>query len=309
MPSRHSRRSFLAASASSAALAAIAGAPELAAQVAMARPAPPDAAQDPDLVVVNARVHTMDPRLPRAEAFAVTAGRFTAVGRSAEIRALAGRRTRVVDAKGMAVVPGFIDTHNHGRGEVLLYEVLVGNPFEVEMVSIASIVAKLRDRARQLPPGTWVEGYFHDDTKLTDRRPLGYALLVLAPLLIVAVLWFWVDLNEELADLPPWRALPLTVRIWRWSLTLLSLPAAAFASTALACMGGQGRLPFCPVWLEAPQGLHGLVARLFGFVFGGQWTPAVAAFVGYVALAAYAVGLLQWLLLRLPRQGRVAGGF
>jgi hypothetical protein len=51
------------------------------------------------------------------------------------------------------------------------------------------------------------------------------------------------------------------------------------------------------------------VARLFGFVFGGQWTPAVAAFVGYVALAAYAVGLVQWLLLRLPRQGRVAGGF
>ena len=42
----------------------------------------------------------------------------------------------------------------------------------------------------------------------------GYFML--APLLIVAVLWFWVDLNEELADLPPWRPLPLTVRIWRW---------------------------------------------------------------------------------------------
>jgi predicted amidohydrolase YtcJ len=175
MPARQSRRSFLAASASSAALAAIAGAPELAAQVAMARPAPPDAAQDPDLVVVNARVHTMDPRQPRAEAFAVTAGRFTAVGGSAEVRALAGRRTRVHDAKGMAVVPGFIDTHNHGRGEVLLYEVLVGNPFEVEQVSIRSIIEKLQARARQLPPDTWVEGYFHDDTKLTDRRPLTMA--------------------------------------------------------------------------------------------------------------------------------------
>ena len=58
---------------------------------------------------------------------------------------------------------------------------------------------------------------------LTDRRPMGYALLVVAPLLIVAGLWFWVDLNEELADLPPWRPLPLTVRIWRWSLTLHSL--------------------------------------------------------------------------------------
>jgi hypothetical protein len=144
---------------------------------------------------------------------------------------------------------------------------------------------------------------------LTDRRPLGFALLVVAPLLIVAALWFWVDLNEELADLPPWRPLPLTLRIWRWSVTFFSLATAAFASTALACMGGMARLPFCPVWLEAPLGLHGIVARLFGFVFGGQWTPGLAAFVGYGALAAYGVGVLQWLLVRLPRQGRIAGEF
>ena len=144
---------------------------------------------------------------------------------------------------------------------------------------------------------------------LTDRRPVGYGLLVVAPLLIVAALWFWVDLNEELADLPPWRPLPLTVRIWRWSLTLLSLVSAGFATTALACLGGAGRLPSCPLGLEAPAVLHGGVARVFGFIFGGQWTPAVAAFLGYVALAAYAVGLLQWLLVRLPRQGRIAGEF
>jgi hypothetical protein len=144
---------------------------------------------------------------------------------------------------------------------------------------------------------------------LTDRRPTGFLLMVLAPLVIVAALWFWVDLNEELADLPPWRALPLTVRIWRWSLTLFGLLTAAFASTALACLGGVGRLSFCPVWLEAPVGLHGIVARVFGFVFGGQWTPGVAAFVGYAALAGYGVGLVQWLLVRLPRQGRIAGEF
>ena len=65
----------------------------------------------------------------------------------------------------------------------------------------------------------------------------------------------------------------------------------------------------CKVWLEAPQGLHRVAERLFDFVFGGQWTEAVAAFVGYVALVAYAVGLLQWLLVRFPRQGRVAGEF
>ena len=54
---------------------------------------------------------------------------------------------------------------------------------------------------------------------LTNQAPLGFALLVAAPLLLVVVLWFWVDLNEELADFPTWRGLPLTVRIWRWSLT------------------------------------------------------------------------------------------
>jgi len=168
---RHSRRSFL--TATSASLAAIAGAPELAAHVEAARQAPAAAGgQDPDLIVVNAKVYTMDPQMPRAEAFAVTAGRFTAVGSTAEIKGLAGTRTQTYDAKGMTVVPGFVDTHNHAGGETLLYEVLVGNPFEVEFVSIRSIIGKLRERALQLPPGTWVEGYFFDDTKLTDKRAL-----------------------------------------------------------------------------------------------------------------------------------------
>ena len=38
---------------------------------------------------------------------------------------------------------------------------------------------------------------------LTDNRPLGYLLALVAHLLVVASVWFWVDLNEELADLPP----------------------------------------------------------------------------------------------------------
>ena len=53
----------------------------------------------------------------------------------------------------MTVVPGFIDCHNHAGGDVLLNEVLVGNPFEVEFVSIASIIAKLKAKAQQTPPG------------------------------------------------------------------------------------------------------------------------------------------------------------
>lgn len=144
---------------------------------------------------------------------------------------------------------------------------------------------------------------------LTNGRPAGFVLLVLAPLLIIGALWLWVDLNEELADMPPWRALPLTMRLWRWSLTFYGLASAALAATALPCVGGVTGRPLCQAWLEAPAGLHGVMAQVLGFIFGATWTPGVAAFVGYVTLVAYGVGMLQWLLLKVPRQGRVAGEF
>jgi predicted amidohydrolase YtcJ len=125
---------------------------------------------DADLVVFNARVYTVDSRAPKVEAFAINAGRFVAVGSTAEMKALIGKRTQSLDAKQMTVVPGFIDCHNHATGNVLLYDVLVGNPFEVEFVTIASIIEKLRAKARETPPGMWVEGYFFDDTKVKDNR-------------------------------------------------------------------------------------------------------------------------------------------
>lgn len=143
---------------------------------------------------------------------------------------------------------------------------------------------------------------------LTDQRPIGYVTALLAPLLMAGSVWFWVDLNEELADSRPGRALPMTVRIWRWSLTFFSVFAVGMSGSALGCARVL-RSAECKIWLEAPRGLHRVAERLFDFVFGGQWTEAVAAFVGYVALVAYAVGLLQWLLVRFPRQGRVAGEF
>jgi predicted amidohydrolase YtcJ len=125
-----------------------------------------------DLIVRNANVYTVDARLPRAEAFAVRGSRFIAVGSNAEIGALAGKGAQTFDAQGMTIVPGFIDCHNHPVGETLLYEVVVGNPFDVEFVTIAGILDKLTAKARQTPPGYWVEGFFYDDTKVKDKRPL-----------------------------------------------------------------------------------------------------------------------------------------
>jgi predicted amidohydrolase YtcJ len=125
-----------------------------------------------DLIVRNANVYTVDARLARAEAFALRGGRFIAVGTNAEIAALASKGAQVFDAQGMTIVPGFIDCHVHPVGEMLLYEVSVGNPFDVEFVTIASILDKLSAKARQTPAGYWVEGFFYDDTKVKDQRPL-----------------------------------------------------------------------------------------------------------------------------------------
>ncbi|HML15776.1 MAG TPA: amidohydrolase [Bryobacteraceae bacterium] len=160
---RHSRRGFL--SLTGAGLAGLACGPWVgAAQAAEG--------QDADLVVFNAKVYTVDSQAPKAEGFAVKDGRFVAVGSTADMKALIGKGTQTFDAKQMTIVPGFIDCHNHAPGNVLLYDVLVGNPYVVEFVTIDSIVEKLRARARETPPGTWVEGYFFDDTKVKDNRML-----------------------------------------------------------------------------------------------------------------------------------------
>src|SRR5437016_718500 len=166
MKHRHSRREFMGLSG--AGIAGLLGAHwPIGAAIAQI-----GSVQEPDLVVLNAKVYTVDPLVPRTEAFAVKAGRFAAVGTTEDVKSLIGRQTQIFDAKQMAVVPGFIDAHNHAPGAILLYDVIVGNPYQVEFVSIASIVDKLKERARATPPGFWVEGFFFDDTKVQDKRPL-----------------------------------------------------------------------------------------------------------------------------------------
>ena len=161
MSRRHSRRAFLNLTGAGAGLAAAGWAGSAF-----------GADADPDVVVVNARVYTVDDRLPKAQAFAVKGDRFLAVGSNETIRALAGPETRTVDAQGATIVPGFIDCHVHADGKTPLYEVVVGDPYGTEFSTIAGSIAKLKARAEQTPPDTWVTGYFYDDIKVKDGRPL-----------------------------------------------------------------------------------------------------------------------------------------
>lgn len=107
-----------------------------------------------DLVVVNASVRTMDVRQPTAEGVAVYGGRVVAVGTSAEVRRRAGARTRVVDAKGALVLPGFNDAHVH----------FLSGGFQLSSVDLRDadspreFASRIRRFAERLPAGRWVTG-------------------------------------------------------------------------------------------------------------------------------------------------------
>ncbi|MCI0435996.1 MAG: amidohydrolase [Gemmatimonadetes bacterium] len=159
------RRDFLGAGAGMAAALGIDGSGWTQAARETRRSAesgPAGARETPALVVVNARVWTGEAAAPGAEAFAVQNGRFTAIGATAGIRALAGPGTQVIDAAGMTVAPGFIDTHSHPTGVNELTGV------NVNLRTVAEVREALRKKAATTPPGYWVTGYMYDDTKL-DR--------------------------------------------------------------------------------------------------------------------------------------------
>ena len=69
--------------------------------------------QAPDLALVGGKVFTSDTTRPWAEAVAIRGERIVAVGTTADVRRLAGSRTRIIDVGGRVVVPGFNDAHDH----------------------------------------------------------------------------------------------------------------------------------------------------------------------------------------------------
>lgn len=74
---------------------------------------PADARPAADLIVRNAHIWTVNPKQPQADALAVLNGRFVAVGSEAAIMQWQGPHTRIVDAKGNRLLPGFNDEHVH----------------------------------------------------------------------------------------------------------------------------------------------------------------------------------------------------
>jgi predicted amidohydrolase YtcJ len=122
--------------------------------------------EEPETVLYNGKFWTLDQAQPRAQAVAISGGRFAAVGSNAEVLPLAGARTRKIDLAFKSVLPGFNDAHAHpvASGVEHLHKVACDKD------SIEQIQAALHERAQQTPPGQWVLGFLYDDGK--TPRPL-----------------------------------------------------------------------------------------------------------------------------------------
>ncbi len=133
----------------------------------------------PDVVLLNARVHTMDASGRVAQAMAIKNGRIMAVGTTARIRAMARASTVQRDLAGLTVLPGFFDSHNHMRATGL-------NFFRVDISktrTIAEVLAAIGARVATTPAGEWVaaSSRWHESQLAEDRFPTRTELDSVAP--------------------------------------------------------------------------------------------------------------------------------
>jgi predicted amidohydrolase YtcJ len=132
------------------------------------------------LILCNADVITMDASHPRARAVAVDSGRIVAVGSDAEMSPFQSAGSRLIDCRGGALLPGFIDAHCHLLSYAASLLSVDCSPAAVS--SIAGIQDALRRKAAQASPGTWLRATGYDETALAEgRHPTRWELDAAAP--------------------------------------------------------------------------------------------------------------------------------
>jgi len=121
-----------------------------------------------DLVLRNGRIVTMDDQWPQVSALAVKGDRITAVGSDGEMRRYTGKKTKVIDLKGMLAIPGFIEGHGH-------FYSLGASLMELELryaENWEAIIALVAAEAEKKKPGTWIVGRgWHQDKWNTKPEP------------------------------------------------------------------------------------------------------------------------------------------
>ncbi len=126
---------------------------------------------EPEIILYNGNIFTINPKEPTAQALAIADGRLIAVGSNAEILRLATARTKKVDLGFKTVLPGFIDAHTHPAYSGIKHIKEV----DCDLRSIKEIKEAIRQRAANTPKGNWVLGFKYDDTKTNEGRKINMA--------------------------------------------------------------------------------------------------------------------------------------
>ena len=132
-----------------------------------------------------------------------------------------------------------------------------------------------------------------------------YALVVtnFSTLLMTASVWFWNDINDELREYDFSYSLTTTTKIWRWTITFISLNFFIQSLKNLTCFSFINS-ETCAIWLQPSSNLYIIIKNLFNFFFGANFTQPIAKFLGLFSLLIYILGLIQWSIIKLPKNGR-----
>lgn len=143
------RREFLAYAASIAAMAGSGVRAQAAASTA-------------DAIFHNGPIYPMSSPGAKAQAIAMASGKINAVGSAAEVMALRGPATQLIDLAGRTLLPGLIDPHNHVALSALLYMLLTDVGF-ARYKTKADALAAIKAAARKAKPGEWLAFGFYDN--------------------------------------------------------------------------------------------------------------------------------------------------
>jgi hypothetical protein len=132
-----------------------------------------------------------------------------------------------------------------------------------------------------------------------------YALVItnISTLLMTVSVWFWNDINDELREYDFSYALTTTTKIWRWTITFISLNFFIQSSQNFNCFSSINSNA-CGIWLQPSSNLYIIIKNLFNFFFGANFTQPIAKSLGLFSLLIYIIGLIQWSIIKLPKNGR-----
>ena len=132
-----------------------------------------------------------------------------------------------------------------------------------------------------------------------------YGLLVtnISTLLMTISVWFWHDINDELKEYDFSYSIITTTKVWRWSLTFISLNFLIQSLKNISCFS-LINTPACEIWLQPSSNLYRVIKSLFNFLFGANFSQPIAKFLGLFSLLVYVLGLIQWSIIKFPKNGR-----